>query len=60
MESQMHQNVASRSAEEPAAKRAYSAPILTEFGTVARLVGAGAGTLIEGPNSTNSKRKPCL
>ena len=39
-------------------KREYVQPVLTKFGSVARLSQAGNGSLIEGMHSMNVKRKP--
>lgn len=43
-------------AKEPAGKRPYSAPRLTEYGSVAALTRTGSGTKLEG--SSPNKKMP--
>jgi hypothetical protein len=48
----------SPSQKEPAAKKPYSAPKLTDLGAIEKLSMAGSGAQAEGMGSTNVKRHP--
>jgi hypothetical protein len=41
------------------AKKPYAAPVVTEYGSIAKLTQSGAGSISDG-TSTNSQLKSCL
>jgi hypothetical protein len=45
-------------AEKDAAKKPYSSPKLLDLGAIEELSLAGSGAQMEGPGSTNVKKKP--
>jgi hypothetical protein len=44
--------------KEPTSKKPYASPRLVDLGAIEELSLAGSGAIMEGPGSTNPKKKP--